>query len=1129
VTSSKRLQYVNRWQLSGSPQPFVVYGSYMWGFVFRANMSSLQRLVDSQLNQDPSGRVSYAPLVPFVLFSYSSLDYIQPKFPPWLEVGGSYEYELAVWVPIRRCGELTLMLFAPYIFVNNPLAVLQGRELYGFAKEFAQIPKKGHWPDEFPVSAFVLAEHGGGHAPTPRYKRVVSVERVRDKPLVRERRDWTSMWQAATELRREFISRTAFPGLAYLPPLLGSFWPPNARCAFRKQFPDCHDPKASSYRGVVETNLKVSYVDYGYLLKNDYELRLPSDSSHPLARELGLRDGSSSLLSYELKFAFEIEAGREMWRAPAPGETSPWWLQLYDVVTCPPRKFVDLGVAAAQTIVLSRKPKSEVDEPLPEPSGEKQRIAILGGGPGALAAAFALTRVPNWQDHFDITVYQMGWRLGGKGASGRHQGHHDRIEEHGIHIWFGFYENAFRMMRECYRALGDIDYSSYEDPILWGFERYNLAVIERSLQNGKTWEPVQVSPPNFSIGGWPGDDPNREIPSTPWEFARAMVRFLLSYLFDPGVAERLAEVPAELKIEPATAALFASADLALGDDEESRTHPANLFARLADFLDTRMPWGDFTSLGYRVAIGGLWSLIDWLRARLEPYFGTDTLVGRLWTMLDLGLTAVLGIVADGVVFGGFKIIDHLDFAEWLGRWGARETTLKSEWVRALYSQSFAFENGDTAKPRAAAGTLLRGVGRMLFTYRRAFLFKMRSGMGDVVFAPLYRYLEQRDVKFRFFHRVKELRLSDDKKSIASIVFARQATPKDTKKGYEPLVKVNGLWCWPNKPDLTQLVEEQQIKDIEEQTGFVNFESAWSGWGPYEKDWTLNCGGQEGFDKVILGIPIGSMHSVCSALEVQPRWAEMVQKVKTLRTQAFQLWLNRSIDEIGWPADLVSDDYRRHPPRQGPVLTAFKEPIDTWGDLSQTIQTETWPAGNTPKQVAYFCGPKKDDPDEPQPYTKPSYPLQVKAEVLNDMLEFLVHDVHHLWPTIAGNGSFDWDALVVKDPASGVNRARQQFWIANIDPSERYVLSLPGTTSARIRSDSTPFSNLLLAGDWTLNGMNASCIEAAVMSGMRAARALGGWPNKILGEDHFDAEFPPEWPRLETEFEPELAVAAGGER
>src|ERR1051326_2964036 len=45
----------------------------------------------------------------------------------------------------------------------------------------------------------------------------------------------------------------------------------------------------------------------------------------------------------------------------------------------------------------------------------------------------------------------MGWRLGGKGASGR--GVADRVEEHGLHLWMGYYENAFRMMRECYAEL----------------------------------------------------------------------------------------------------------------------------------------------------------------------------------------------------------------------------------------------------------------------------------------------------------------------------------------------------------------------------------------------------------------------------------------------------------------------------------------------------------------------------------------------------------------------------------------------------------------------------------------------------------------------------------------------------
>src|SRR3954454_16712944 len=59
---------------------------------------------------------------------------------------------------------------------------------------------------------------------------------------------------------------------------------------------------------------------------------------------------------------------------------------------------------------------------------------------------------PEHRDRFDkIVVSQRGARLGGKGASGR--GVNGRIEEHGLHIWLGFYDNAFRMMRECHAEL----------------------------------------------------------------------------------------------------------------------------------------------------------------------------------------------------------------------------------------------------------------------------------------------------------------------------------------------------------------------------------------------------------------------------------------------------------------------------------------------------------------------------------------------------------------------------------------------------------------------------------------------------------------------------------------------------
>src|ERR1041384_1729533 len=67
-----------------------------------------------------------------------------------------------------------------------------------------------------------------------------------------------------------------------------------------------------------------------------------------------------------------------------------------------------------------------------------------------MAAVWELSR-PEHAGRFEITVFQEGWRLGGKGASGR--GPSGRIEEHGLHIWLGFYDNAFRMMREVHAEL----------------------------------------------------------------------------------------------------------------------------------------------------------------------------------------------------------------------------------------------------------------------------------------------------------------------------------------------------------------------------------------------------------------------------------------------------------------------------------------------------------------------------------------------------------------------------------------------------------------------------------------------------------------------------------------------------
>jgi hypothetical protein len=93
--------------------------------------------------------------------------------------------------------------------------------------------------------------------------------------------------------------------------------------------------------------------------------------------------------------------------------------------------------------------------------------------------------------------------------------------------------------------------------------------------------------------------------------------------------------------------------------------------------------------------------------------------------------------------------------------------------------------------------------------------------------------------------------------------------------------------------------------------------------------------------------------------------------------------------------------------------------------------------------------------------------------------------------VSRQGRFRWDLLSGRDGAVGEGAFDSQYWTANVDPSDRYVQSLPGTAAHRLRPDESGVDNLFLAGDWTDSGLNAGCIEAATVSGLQAANAVLG--------------------------------------
>ena len=684
-----------------------------------------------------------------------------------------------------------------------------------------------------------------------------------------------------------------------------------------------------------------------------------------------------------------------------------------------------------------------------------------------MTAAYELTATKELRERYEVTVHQMGWRLGGKGASGRNAEHGQRIEEHGLHVWFGFYDNAFDVMRRCYDELARPSHAP-----LATFDTAFTPCDEIVL--GEEYESTWLLH-TFDVPRMPGVPGAEGVLPSLWELVARGLEWAADAFADlEGDLDRL------VGIQP------------------KHSHWPGLVRRIAERLGERLIGAEATSHA---------ELLDWARRLCRDLLadpGNHHHRGRLlsetlrdfkdamWTFyvrehladadlrnffmtLDLFTSMLVGLIDDDVLGNGFAELEDEELRSWLRRHGMEQYSLDhSPVLRGFYSGGFAFEGGDITKPNVAAGTAVHAILR-IFTYKDSILRKMQAGMGDTVFTPMYQVMERRGVKFEFFHRITDLELSDDGTSIASIGVVQQADLNDGAP-YQPLVTVQGLDCWPSQPDWKQLVDGDRLR----QSG-INFEYGQD--APHARTDRLRHG--DDFDEVVLAIPVGALPSICAELidnERTPQFAAMVTNTATTMTQAFQLWTDETADQLGWAHSGNS------------ILTAYVEPVDTYADMSHLIDREDWPASAKVANIAYFCGVLADLPGDDQTVaTERAYTTAV---------DWVRHDMNPVWPRSDDGGSspFDWDALVDTSGATGVARMRSQYWRANLQPTERYTLSLTGTMQYRLAADESGYTNLVLAGDWIRNGIDAGCVEASVMSGMQASRAISGQPAVIVGED-----------------------------
>lgn len=477
-------------------------------------------------------------------------------------------------------------------------------------------------------------------------------------------------------------------------------------------------------------------------------------------------------------------------------------------------------------------------------------------------------------ERYEVTVHVRGHRLGGKCATGR--GPNGRIEEHGIHMFFGSYALTWR-------TFGRI-FADWAQP-----ETYPLSTLARAFEPSDgltlceevagTWQRFPVRLPRRGPHPWELPDDGRDdvppIDTAPTRWLRELVAFV-----DGWIEAR------EDAVSLALATFWRRARRLFRVALRATEHAESVLASVLDLVQSEAS---------RRLLGG-------------------------WDVLAREGIAVACAIARGLLRdrpASFEDLDAWELRAWLReRGGLAPELLDCAVVRAVYVSGFAQLEG---REDIAAGTAIATMFRTMLRYQGSVGYHFRSATGDVLFVPLYEVLRDKyGVRFAFFHDVTGIEADDDG-FVSRIAVDVQAEVKGEE--YLPLTHVNGVRVWPSAPLAEQLADAARIagRDLEDASERVTPASRLS----------LRRGVD--FDAVILGIPAPALRRITPDLASRsPRWRAMLDHVRATPTFCVSVWWKLPAGELGAVPPPYADRID---------VATYARPMPLLVDFSQTLWSE----------------------------------------------------------------------------------------------------------------------------------------------------------------------------------------------
>lgn len=302
----------------GSPlmhPPLALDKARLYGFWVPGNLATLQTSVDHTLNACSRGEMHFTVLTHYVLLSFAEISHAHSAYPMDVVKGWGKEIDIVTWVMVgatKPGDELpTFYAYPLHIWVDDCMALINGRELYGYPKFecLYAMPEPDEPPTTFRLAAkgfhpFSLETELAMH-PLLDLNATLGVKDEPEKDVIAWREGLIAcmhqtpgFWDTHPAWRQTFDKWFEFfPGVDQV---------------FLKQFPDGNGHRAV-YQAIVAAPAKVKEIRKLALLDGRYDLRLHAFDSFPLNRSLGWIVGEQQAhCGFRIDFDFEVDDGIEL-------------------------------------------------------------------------------------------------------------------------------------------------------------------------------------------------------------------------------------------------------------------------------------------------------------------------------------------------------------------------------------------------------------------------------------------------------------------------------------------------------------------------------------------------------------------------------------------------------------------------------------------------------------------------------------------------------------------------------------------------------------------------------------------------------------------------------------------------